>query len=100
VTDRFVVAYFNFLAMDKYRDAAAGCVNAIILKKMKAEKKVALIQALNLNQVFNNVDVTVRVFFLHWNSRRRWQLILFFSFFSSLLFCTLIRNTRKIWQPL
>jgi len=62
MTDRFVIAYFNFLGLDKYRDAAASCVNAIILKKMKAEKKVALIQGLNLNQVFNNVNPAVCFF--------------------------------------
>jgi len=64
MTDRFTIAYFNFLTLPKHRDAASECVNAIILKKMKADKKLALIQALNLEQVFQNVDVTVRPLFL------------------------------------
>jgi len=64
MTDRFTIAYFNFLTLPKHRDAASECVNAIILKKMKADKKLALIQALNLEQVFQNIDVTVRPLFL------------------------------------
>lgn len=56
VSEKFLTAFFNFLQREEYIDSACECVNEIVLKGMNAEKKITLIQSINLGQVLKLVE--------------------------------------------